>query len=39
MTDEISETDRIARELAETRARMDNRLDELQVHLTGHTAA
>jgi ElaB/YqjD/DUF883 family membrane-anchored ribosome-binding protein len=34
MTDEISETDRIERELAETRARMDSRLDELQVHLT-----
>ncbi|WP_419828172.1 DUF3618 domain-containing protein [Sphingomonas sp.] len=31
---EISETDRIERDLARTRARMDDRLDELQDHLT-----
>jgi hypothetical protein len=34
MMDEISETDRIERDLARTRARMDGRLDELQDHLT-----
>ena len=34
MMDEISETDRIERDLARTRARMDSRLDELQDHLT-----
>lgn len=34
MTDEISETDRIERDLAKTRARRDGRLDELQDHLT-----
>ncbi|UAK25633.1 DUF3618 domain-containing protein [Sphingomonas nostoxanthinifaciens] len=32
--DDISETDRIERDLAATRARMDSRLDELQEHLT-----
>jgi ElaB/YqjD/DUF883 family membrane-anchored ribosome-binding protein len=32
--DELSETDRIEAELAQTRARMDSRLDELQDHLT-----
>lgn len=31
---ELSETDRIERDLAATRARIDNRLDELQDHLT-----
>ena len=34
MMDGISETDRIERDLAATRARMDDRLDELQDHLT-----
>ena len=34
MMDELSETDRIERDLARTRARMDGRLDELQDHLT-----
>lgn len=34
MMDELSETDRIERDLAATRARMDHRLDELQDHLT-----
>jgi ElaB/YqjD/DUF883 family membrane-anchored ribosome-binding protein len=34
MTDETSETDRIEHELAQTRARMDSRLGELQDHLT-----
>ena len=34
MMDEISETDRIERDLARTRARMDSRLEELQDHLT-----
>ena len=32
--EELSETDRIERDLAATRARMDGRLDELQDHLT-----
>ncbi len=31
---ELTETDRIERDLARTRARMDGRLDELQEHLT-----
>ncbi len=31
---ELTETDRIERDLARTRARMDGRLDELQDHLT-----
>ena len=30
---EVTETDRIERDLARTRARMDGRLDELQEHL------
>ena len=34
MMDDISETDRIERDLAQTRARMDSRLGELQDHLT-----
>jgi ElaB/YqjD/DUF883 family membrane-anchored ribosome-binding protein len=34
MMDDISETDRIERDLAVTRARMNHRLDELQDHLT-----
>ena len=34
MMDGPSETDRIERDLARTRARMDSRLDELQDHLT-----
>jgi hypothetical protein len=34
MTDETAETDRIERELAETRARMDNRLGELQEKMS-----
>ena len=34
MMDEISETDRIERDLARTRARVDTRLEELQDHLT-----
>lgn len=34
MMDDISETDRIERDLARTRARMDSRLEELQDHLT-----
>ena len=34
MADETSETDQIERDLAETRARMDNRLNELQDKLT-----
>jgi ElaB/YqjD/DUF883 family membrane-anchored ribosome-binding protein len=34
MMDDISETDRIERDLARTRARMDSRLGELQDHLT-----
>lgn len=33
MIDDLSETDRIERDLARTRARMDGRLDELQGHL------
>ena len=32
--DDMSEADRIERDLAKTRARMDHRLDELQTHLT-----
>ena len=34
MMNGMTETDRIERDLAATRARMDNRLDELQDHLT-----
>jgi ElaB/YqjD/DUF883 family membrane-anchored ribosome-binding protein len=34
MMDDLSETDRIERDLARTRARMDSRLEELQDHLT-----
>ena len=34
MMEDISETDRIERDLARTRARMDSRLDELQDHFT-----
>lgn len=34
MMDDPTETDRIERDLARTRARMDSRLDELQDHLT-----
>ena len=34
MMDDLTETDRIERDLARTRARMDSRLDELQDHLT-----
>lgn len=34
MMDGMTETDRIERDLAATRARMDSRLDELQDHLT-----
>ncbi len=34
MMDDLTETDRIERDLAATRARMDGRLDELQGHFT-----
>ena len=34
MMDELTDTDRIERDLAATRARMDGRLDELQDHFT-----
>lgn len=34
MMDDLTETDRIERDLARTRARMDSRLGELQDHLT-----
>ena len=34
MMDDLTETDRIERDLAKTRARMDSRLEELQDHLT-----